>query len=125
MASMFKRSGGTETVRRIIKQYHAALVREPLFEPIFRDRDMARLADRHRRFLTWVMDGPASFDGEAERRTRADLRLTPKAFDLAMQHLRAVLDANLASQADVDHVMRAVFRREPLIVDPGDDEDPV
>ncbi|ANK81596.1 MAG: hypothetical protein TEF_12930 [Rhizobiales bacterium NRL2] len=119
---MYKRVGGAATVKRIVAEYHAGLRGVPYFSSRFENTDMEELADRHRRFLTWVLDGPAAFDSAEDRRRVAERRLPPEAFDGAMSVLRSVLDRHLGASADIEHVMRAVQRREPLLVNP-DDED--
>lgn len=113
---MYKRVGGGETVDRIVRDYHAALWRVPFFQQAFESIDMQMLAERHRRFLTWILDGPASFDNETARRLNADIRLSEGAFAEAAGLLRVTLMRHLPEASDVEHVMRAVFRREPYIV---------
>lgn len=119
---MYKRVGGAATVKRIVDEYHAGLRRVPFFSSRFENTDMEELADRHRRFLTWVLDGPAVFDSAEDRRRVAERPLPPEAFESAMSVLRSVLDRHLGASADIEHVMRAIHRREPLLVNP-DDED--
>ena len=121
MPNMYKRVGGGETVDRIIRDYHEALWQVPFFQAAFENQDMRALAERHRRFLTWVLDGPASLDQASRQQVEADLKMSESAFGEAMERLERILHAHLPAQSDVHHVMRAVFRREPLIVTrPGD-----
>ena len=121
MPTMFKRVGGSRTVDRIVDDYHAALRTVPFFQEAFQTVDMDALALRHRTFLTWILDGPSSFDNETANRLQADIRMTEGAFEAATTRLREVLGRHLERAGDVEHVMRAVFRREPLIVQPPGD----
>ncbi len=124
MPSLYKRAGGASTMRRIVDRLHADLVADPALAPWFADIDMQRLADRHARFLAWVTGGPAAFSDAEIRAAHADLNLTPAAFRKVSQQFRAALSAHLPAEADVEHVMRAIQRREPLVVQADDHPGP-
>jgi hypothetical protein len=62
------------------------------------------------------MEGPVNFNDETLRRAHVHLGIKRAEFLEIVGLMRRALEGNGMSAPDVDHVVRAVMRREPLIV---------
>lgn len=116
MGTVFERCGGFARVRRVVADFYDGVLASPRLQPYFGGADMERLIDHQTKFVAWVMDGPVTFNDETLRRAHAQLGITHDDFTEIVELLQEAMEDNGLAAADVDHVLRAVMRREPLIV---------
>lgn len=114
--SPFERCGGFATVRRIVSAFYDKVLDAPALQHHFDGVDMRALIDHQTKFISTVMGGPASYDDEVLRRAHARLGITRPEFLEVAGLLRETLEDFAVPPADVDHVLREVERRQPVIV---------
>lgn len=118
-ASMFERCGGFATVRRIVSGFYDRVLDSPRLARHFAEVDMRRLIDHQTKFITFVMEGPATFADSQLERAHARLGITPAEFDEMVDLLRETLEDAGLEPADVEQVLREVRQRERLVVARG------
>ena len=112
----FERCGGFATVRKLVSAFYDKVLDSPSLSRHFAGVDMRALIDRQTKFMTYVMDGPATFsDGQIER-VHARLGVTRADFREMVALLRETLEAFDLEPADVEHVERELAKRERLVV---------
>jgi hemoglobin len=116
MSTVFERSGGFSKVRRVVADFYDGVLASPRLQPYFAGANMERLIDHQTKFVAWVMDGPVTFNDETLRRAHAGLGIGHDDFMEIAELLREAMEDNGIAPGDVDHVVRAIMRREPLIV---------
>lgn len=117
MTTAYERCGGEPRLRPIITEFYRRVLRVPRLARHFEGVDVGAVADGQFRFVAWVMEGPVHFTDEAIRRAHAGKDISREEFlEMAGLMRQALLDGGV-DRADVDHVMRAVMRREPLVVE--------
>jgi len=119
MGTLYDRNGGEAGLRPMIEAFYGRVLASPRLAGYFDGVDMTALVDHQVKFVAWVMGGPVHYGDEDIRRAHAELGITRAEFLEMVEALRLSLHEGGMAAADVDHVMRAVMRREPLIVDPA------
>lgn len=117
MTSVYDRNGGEARLRPMIEAFYRRVLASPRLARYFDTVDMDTLTDHQTKFVAWIMGGPVHYGDEDIRRAHAGLGITRDEFAEMAEALRTSLAEGGIDAADVDHVMRAVMRREPLIVD--------
>lgn len=117
--TLFERSGGFATVRRIVSAFYDKVLDSPALARHFEGVDMRALIDHQTKFITFVMEGPATFHDGVLERAHARLGVTPAEFSELVGLLRETLEDFDIPPADIEHVVREVKKRERLIVARG------
>jgi hemoglobin len=112
----FERCGGFATVRKVVSAFYDKVLDSPSLRRYFDGVDMRSLIDHQTKFIASVMGGPASYDDEQLRRAHARFAITKTDFLEVAALLREALEENGVDPADVEHVHRAVLKREAAIV---------
>ena len=116
MSTVFERCGGFAKVRRVVADFYDGVMASPRLQTYFAGSNMERLIDHQTKFVAWVMDGPVTFNDEILRRAHANLGITHDDFVEISELLQEAMEDNGIAAGDIDHVLRAIMRREPLIV---------
>lgn len=116
MNTVFDRCGGFDGIRRVVADFYSLVLASPALARYFDGVDLETLRDHQTKFVAWVMEGPVHFSDEELRRAHAHLGITQEEFLETVGHMRQSLETHGVAPPDVDHVIRAMLRREPLIV---------
>ena len=116
MSTVFERCGGFDGIRRVVVEFYDLVLASPGLARYFDGVDMVTLRDHQTKFVAWVMEGPVHFSDEELRRAHAHLGISQEEFLEIVGLMRRSLEKHDVAPPDVDHVIRAVMRREPLIV---------
>lgn len=114
--SMFERSGGFSSVRKVISSFYDKVLDSPRLSRHFTQVDMRVLIDHQTKFITFVMGGPASFTDTQLERVHTRLGITRPEFREMVDLLEETLLEQGLEPADVEHVRREVAKRELFIV---------
>ncbi len=114
--TIFERSGGFGSVRRIVMDFYDRVLDSDILGPWFENVDMRALVDRQTKFVASLMGGPASYRDETLARVHARLGITRAAFDEMKQLLADAMEDYGMAPRDIDGVMRKIERCAPLIV---------
>lgn len=114
--TVFERVGGFAAVRKIVSAFYDRVLDSPLGERHFADVSMPRLIDHQTQFISALLGGPVRISDETLLRAHAKLRITSAEFEEVATLLRLTLEDAGLDKEDIEHVLREVRRREPLIV---------
>lgn len=114
--TIFERSGGFATVRKIVSTFYDYCLDDEVMAPYFAGIDMRRQVDHQSKFISAVMGGPASYGDDHLRRVHARLAITHDAFLVMSGLLREAMEDHDMAEADIDEVVREVAIREHLVV---------
>ena len=111
----FERCGGFARVRHIVSAFYDRVLDELVCHH-FAGIDMARLVDHQTKFIAGLMGGPYRFDEGHLRRVHAHLGITPAQFQRMSELLGETFADFALPAADIDSVLAAMARCQPLIV---------
>jgi len=114
--TIFERCGGFASVRKIVSAFYDKVLDSPVLQKHFAGIDMRTLLDHQTKFIAYIMGGPASYSDEALRKAHAHLGITASEFGEMARLLGNTLEEFDLDSAAVEHVMKEIARREPLIV---------
>ncbi len=114
--TLFERSGGFSNVRQIISAFYDKVLESENLEKHFVNVDMRRMIDHQTKFISAMMQGPASITDDMLYRAHRALQITPSEFNEVAYLLRETLEDFDLDEADISHVCNEVRKREPLIV---------
>lgn len=114
--TIYERMGGFATVRRVVSDYYVKVLDSDLIAHHFERTEMPRLIEHQTRFISFLMDGPASYTDEHLQHVHARLAVTLPEFDEMVELLTETLEDHDYSAEDVAKVTRELRKREPVIV---------
>lgn len=114
--TVFERSGGFASVRKIVSTFYEYVLESDELAPYFEQTDMRRLIDHQSKFISSAMGGPGSYSDEHLERVHARLGITRAAFVVMSGLLREAMEDNGMSAQDIQVVMHEIVIRERLIV---------
>lgn len=114
--TIFERCGGFASVRKIVSAFYDKVLDSPVLQKHFAGIDMRTLLDHQTKFIAYIMGDPASYSDEALRKAHAHLGITASEFGEMARLLGNTLEEFDLDSAAVEHVMKEIARREPLIV---------
>jgi hemoglobin len=116
MQTTYERCGGFTTVRKVVSDFYDRVLDEDRLAGHFTDVDMARLIDHQTKFISFLLDGPASFSDDHLERVHSHLQITLPEFDLMTTVLRETLADHGFGEADIAVVDQRLRQRESIIV---------
>lgn len=102
---LYQRLGGADTVRRLGREFSAALRSDPRLDAYFTDVDGEHLATQHESFFVMIFGGPHHYGGLDLRRAHERPRkrgLSNAQIEIAITHFRSVLQRNGIATALAD-----------------------
>ncbi|MDP6708923.1 MAG: group 1 truncated hemoglobin [Alphaproteobacteria bacterium] len=114
--SVFERSGGFSTVRKIVSSFYDKVLESEALCKYFEGAEMRHLIDHQTKFIASMMGGPAAYSDEVIERVHQPLNITKPDFHEMTDILRETLEDFELDDADVDHVVHEILRREGLVV---------
>ncbi|GAB2674500.1 globin [Thalassiella azotivora] len=94
--SFYEQVGGAETFRRLVHRFYQGVAADPELRAMYPEEDLGPAEDRLRMFLEQYWGGPTTYSeqrGHPRLRMRhAPFRVTPRARDLWLTHMRAAVD---------------------------------
>lgn len=116
MQTIYERCGGFATVRKVVTDFYDKVLDEEGVAEHFADVDMARLIDHQTKFISFLLDGPASYSDDHLQRVHSHLHITLQEFDLVTALLRETLADHGFGESDLAVVDQRLRQRESLIV---------
>lgn len=116
METVFERCGGMDGIHDVVVEFYDLVLASPTLGRYFEGIDMEGLLDHQTKFIAWVMEGPVHYSDEALLRAHAHLGIARAEFLEIIGLMRTAMERNYVAPSDIDHVIRALMRREPLIV---------
>ena len=116
MLTIYERCGGFATVRRIVTDFYDRVFDEDALARHFVDVDMARLIDHQTKFVSFLLDGPASFSDDHLERVHAHLAISLPEFDLMTEVMSETLADHGLGAEDIAIVDQRLRQRESIIV---------
>lgn len=89
--SDYDRIGGAPAVSAVVNNFYEKVVADPQLSDFFTTVDMPRLKRHQVLLVSYVLGGPAKYDGRELRDAHADLPITSEHFKLVVDHLVAAL----------------------------------
>ena len=114
--TIYERCGGFATVRKIVTDFYDRALDEEALAHHFDQVDMARLIDHQTKFVSFLLDGPASFSDDHLERVHAHLSITLPEFDTMTEVMCETLADWGLGQDDIALVDQRLRQRESLIV---------
>lgn len=121
MDTVYERCGGDEGIKKVVSVFYDLVLESPRLSRYFDNTNMEELQDHQSKFISWVTEGPVHFSDDSLREAHEGLGITHSEFLEVVGLLYDALERNDIAAADIDHVIRAFLRREPLIVFDDDD----
>jgi hemoglobin len=90
--SDYDRIGGASAVSVVVNNFYEKVVADPQLSDFFTQVDMPRLKRHQVLLISYVLGGPAKYDGRELRDAHADLPITGEHFKLVVAHLVAALE---------------------------------
>jgi hemoglobin len=114
--TIYERSGGFASVRKIVTDFYDRVLDEDRLSQHFVDVDMAQLIDHQTKFISFLLDGPASFSDDHLQRVHAHLQISLPEFDLMTALMKETLADHGLGEEDIATVDKRLRQRESIIV---------
>lgn len=103
--TMFTRYGGLAFVSRFVLSFYDRVLASGTLTPFFAHVDMQRLVEHQAKFISSVMDGPASYSDTMLRQAHAHLNIDDAAYDEMIDLFRLTLRDFHIADADVETII--------------------
>ena len=114
--SLFEKYGGFATIHKVVEHFYDGVLDNDTLSPYFEGVDMSQLIDHQTRFFASAMGGPASFDDSHLEKSHQGLGITEEAWDAVVGVLLETLNTFNVEEGDIQSIVGAVGRKQPLIV---------
>lgn len=114
--TIYERAGGFASVRKVVSAFYEKVLESDLISHHFEQVEMPKLIDHQTRFISFLMDGPASYTDEHIEHVHARLGITLNEFDEMVELLAETLEDFDFAAEDIAKVTQELRRREPAIV---------
>ena len=115
--SIFERIGGRDAVDAVVSDFYDRVLDDPLLEPYFEGTDTDQLRNHQAQFISAVVGGPVTYDGDDMQTAHEGMGITEEAFASVASHLEAALRANGVPDADVEAILTEVAAMQDDIVE--------
>jgi hemoglobin len=116
--SLYQRIGGQEMLYTISSQTLDRLAEDPRTKRSFQDVKMSTLKQSFTDFLCVKTGGQCVYEGETMKNSHADLHITTAEYELTVQSLRDVLDANHIATKEKNELLKILAPMKREIVSP-------
>ena len=113
---MFERYGGFATVSKVVGDFYSRVQDSDIASPYFAGSDMRKLIDHQTKFISSLMDGPASYSDEHLERVHARLNIDNAAFEEIVTLLSETLEDSGVAKEDVEYIGRKFSSSRHFIV---------
>lgn len=117
--SDYDRIGGASAVSVVVNNFYEKVVADPQLADFFTQVDMPRLKRHQVLLISYVLGGPAKYDGRELRDAHADLPITGEHFKLVVTHLVAALEEAGVPEEIIGRLGEALAGTEQDIVKAG------
>jgi hemoglobin len=117
--SDYDRIGGASAVSVVVNNFYEKVVADPQLSDFFTQVDMPRLKRHQVLLISYVLGGPAKYDGRELRDAHADLPITAEHFKLVVAHLVAALEEAGVPEEIIGRLGDALAGTEQDIVKAG------
>ena len=117
--SLFTRIGGKEKLAIISSQTLDKMLESPKTKRSFEGVKMQPLKESITQFLCFKTGGDCVYEGETMKNSHADAKITTAEFELMVQALRDVLDANGVGNREKNELLRILAPMKADIVNGG------
>ena len=117
--SLFTRIGGNEKLAIISAQTLDKMLESPKTKRSFEGVKMQPLKESLTQFLCLKTGGGCVYEGETMKNSHADAKITTAEFELMVQALRDVLDANGVGNREKNELLRILAPMKTDIVNGG------
>jgi hemoglobin len=117
--SDYDRIGGASAVSVVVNNFYEKVVADPQLSDFFSQVDMPRLKRHQVLLVSYVLGGPAKYDGRELRDAHADLPITAEHFKLVVAHLVAALEEAGVPEEIIGRLGDALAGTEQDIVKAG------
>jgi hemoglobin len=114
--TIFERYGGFANVSRVVSSFYEKMLDSPLTSPYFTNSDMRTLIDHQTKFISYLMDGPASYTDDHLERVHARLGITDTAFQEAVMLLKETLEDHGYEDHDVQIIRDRIMSKKNFIL---------
>ena len=114
--TIFRRYGGLERVSELVMDFYDRVLASDRLAPFFAGADMRRLIEHQARYISAVMDGPASYTPQQLREVHAHLAISGADFDEMLRHFRAAMEEKGYAPEDTETVLRRLAALRRVIV---------
>jgi len=114
--TLFQKYGGFAAVSRIVLAFYDRALDSEQIGDFFEDIDLKRLVDHQTKFISSLLDGPASFSDDRLKHLHAHLDISDLDMDEMAKLLSETLDEHGFEPADRDAVIREIEERRIHIV---------
>ena len=114
--SIFEQLGGFPTVRKVVMEfYHNVLDHDELAE-YFMNTNMERLIDHQTKFVSYLLNGPASYTDDYLRKIHARMNITDMHFDMIKEVLSDAFEHFDVDDDIIELVATEFENRRSLVV---------
>jgi hemoglobin len=117
--SDYDRIGGASAVSAVVSNFYEKVVADPQLADFFTNVDMPRLKRHQVLLISYVLGGPAKYDGRELRDAHAGLPITSEHFKLVVTHLVASLEEAGVPEEIIGRLGDALAGTEQDIVKAG------
>ena len=114
--TLFDKYGGFSAISKIVMDLYDRLLEDDEVGPFFDDVDMARIVDHQTKFVSSLMDGPASYSDSQIEKLHAHLAIASRHFDQLATILRDTLLEHGISNEDAEIIVGRFTERRDLVV---------
>lgn len=114
--TLFDKYGGFSVISKIVMDLYDRLLDDDDVGPFFDDVDMARIVDHQTKFVSSLMDGPASYTDNQIEKLHAHLAIAARHFEQLALILRETLLAHGISEEDATTIVGRFTERRNLVV---------
>jgi len=100
---------------RVIQDFYADVVKDPLLRDLFRTVSISDLAEHQADVLVMVMGGARSHSDRVIQHAHTGLRINAAQFDAMIQHLRRRLLSNGFDPVDTDQIITSYRGYQPIV----------
>lgn len=120
-ASDYDRIGGAPAVSAVVNRFYELVVADPQLTHFFTNVDLPRLKRHQVLLVSYVLGGPAKYEGRELRDAHADLAITSEHFKLVVVHLVTALEEAGVPNEIIGRIGDALAGTEQEIVTAGAD----
>jgi hemoglobin len=114
--TLYEKYGGGETVRTLVNKFYQKVLSTSILIPYFENVDMDDLMDHQTRFISQVLGGPVTYDGDILKKAHGHLNITEDAFGAVACCLQETLEQLGVQEGDVTAIMTIVGKAKDQVV---------
>ena len=125
MTTLFEKYGGYETIKNIVTEFYREILSRETLAPYFVNVNLDRLIDHQTRFLSHLLGGPSTYQGNTLESAHLSLHISGAAFDEVASILNWVLEDAGVSEDDLKTILGVVGEARSAIVRDNDNALPI